>query len=134
MPFEPPFERLHQPPNPPPADDQVDYEALQRKPIWRVTDLVAYLGLESEQVVYKWHAEGKNAVLQAGQAQLLQARRRARMDGTAPKRGMTSGPSLGFDQGNLLDDCGASHLRRSSDGSRDPRAGVAQPSSLVVRI
>ncbi len=60
MPFEPPFERLHQPPNPPPADDQVDYEALQRKPIWRVTDLVAYLGLESEQVVYKWHAEGKN--------------------------------------------------------------------------
>lgn len=41
-------------------DKPIDYEAIERKPIWDVEDLVDYFGLASEQVVYKWHAEGKN--------------------------------------------------------------------------
>lgn len=37
---------------------EIDYEAIARKPIWTVQDIVDYYTLASDQVVYRWNQDG----------------------------------------------------------------------------
>lgn len=59
---------------------EVDYEAILRKPIWTVDDIVDYFSLESEQVVYKWNQTGWGGSEFAPKRFLVGKRRRYKRD------------------------------------------------------